>query len=69
MASTLIAQQNDTVDAMCWRYYGRTTTVVEQVLQANPHIVELGPVLPLGTRVLMPDVSDISTTVLQNLWN
>lgn len=69
MSTTLIAQQNDTVDAICWRHYGRTEIVVERVLQANPHIVELGPILPLGTRVLMPDVSDISTTVLQNLWD
>lgn len=28
--------QNDTVDALCWRFYGRTAGVTEAVLEANP---------------------------------
>ena len=28
------AYQGDTVDALCWRHYGRTQGVTEQVLQA-----------------------------------
>ncbi|TLX52838.1 phage tail protein, partial [Stutzerimonas nosocomialis] len=34
--ASLRAQQGDTVDAICWRHYGRTAGVVEQVLDANP---------------------------------
>lgn len=30
------AHQYDTVDALCWRHYGRTQGVTEQVLKANP---------------------------------
>ncbi len=29
------ALQGDTVDAICWRYYGRTQGVVEQVYSLN----------------------------------
>lgn len=44
----VLAQQYDTVDAMCWRYYGRTDGVTEKVLAANPGLSAIGPVLPHG---------------------
>lgn len=37
------AHQYDTVDALCWRHYGRTQGVTEQVLKANPGLAECGP--------------------------
>lgn len=37
------AYQYDTVDALCWRHYGRTQGVTEQVLKANPGLAEYGP--------------------------
>ncbi|MEZ0528975.1 tail protein X, partial [Pseudomonas sp. Env-73] len=33
MPVTIRANQNETVDALCWRYYGRTAGVTEAVLQ------------------------------------
>lgn len=48
------AIQGDTVDLICWRYLGSTESVVEQVLQLNPKLVELGPILPMGTLVTLP---------------
>ncbi|MBR7607593.1 tail protein X, partial [Klebsiella pneumoniae] len=45
------AYQDDTVDALCWRHYGRTQGVTEQVLQANPGLAEHGPFLPHGLQV------------------
>ena len=45
------AYQGDTVDALCWRHYGRTQGVTEQVLQANPGLAEHGPFLPHGLQV------------------
>ena len=35
---TIYAIQNDTVDAICWRNYGRSAGVVEAVLEQNVHI-------------------------------
>ena len=42
------AHQHDTVDALCWRHYGRTQGVTEQVLKANPGLAEYGPFLPVS---------------------
>ena len=48
------AHQYDTVDALCWRHYGRTQGVTEQVLKANPGLAEYGPFLPHGLQVELP---------------
>lgn len=49
------ARQGDTLDALCWRHLGVTRGVVEQSLALNPGLVELGPILPHGTVVELPD--------------
>lgn len=49
-------QQNDTVDALCWRHYGRTAGVVEAVLEANPGLAIHGTVLPAGLLVNLPEL-------------
>ena len=36
MAAVAIAHQNDTVEALCWRHYGRTAGVTEAVLRGEP---------------------------------
>lgn len=46
--------QGDTVDLICWRYLGTTDGIVERVLQLNPKLSELGPILPMGTPVTLP---------------
>ncbi|OWJ92740.1 phage tail protein [Pseudomonas sp. A46] len=49
-----IAHQGETLDALCWRIYGRTAGITEAVLQANPGLAEQGPVLHQGTAVRLP---------------
>ncbi|KWA08344.1 tail protein X [Burkholderia territorii] len=56
------SQQNETVDALCWRWYGRTDGVVEAVLEANPGLADIGLFLPLGFEVEMPDPTGIAGT-------
>ena len=51
---TVRARQGDTVDLICWRTYGRTAGITEQVLEANPGLADLGPELPIGTLVTLP---------------
>lgn len=36
----VIAHQYDTVDALCWRHYGRTQGMTEIVLAANPGLAD-----------------------------
>lgn len=49
------ALERETIDEICWRVFGRTGAVTEQVLALNPGIAALGPALPAGTVVLLPD--------------
>ncbi|MDC4882036.1 tail protein X [Acinetobacter baumannii] len=66
----IYAIQNDTVDAICWREYGRSTGVVEQVLVANPHLSEFGPFIPMGTKVQLPDIPTPQNKVQSiQLWD
>lgn len=66
----IVTRQGDTVDKVCWQRYGQTSGMVEKVLNANPHLSRLGPVLPVGTTIELPEVP---TTYEQkptiNLWD
>lgn len=63
------AQQYDTVDALCWRHYGRTKGVTEAVLAANPGLAEHGPVLPHGLEVELPELVSATTAQTVQLWD
>lgn len=54
MSTVIRATQNETLDAICWRHYGRTNGVVEQVLEANPRLADAGPIIPMGTLITLP---------------
>jgi len=70
MATTATALDGETVDAICWRVLGRTAGVTEQVLGLNPGLAALGPRLPGGTVVILPDaISAASATIdIVQLW-
>ena len=63
------AQQGDTVDLMCWRYYGHTESVLEQVLLANPGLAEVGVILPHGYAVELPEITDAIVRETVQLWD
>lgn len=63
------AQQGDTVAAICVRYYGRSAGVTEAVLKANPGLADLGPVLPHGQKVKLPEEAVPETTKTVQLWD
>ncbi|GLH31029.1 MULTISPECIES: tail protein X [Pseudomonas] len=70
MAEQKRTQQNDTVDALCWRHYGRTAGVVEAVLDANPGLADKGPVLPSGLLVTLPELQAAAPErQMVNLWD
>ncbi|MBF7683869.1 tail protein X [Acinetobacter sp. B5B] len=70
MSKTVKSIQNDSIDSICWRYYGRSSGVVEMVLQANPKLAVFDAILPMGTDVLLPDISTPQKTVTTiNLWD
>lgn len=63
------AQQGDTLDALCARYYGRTEGVFEAVLVANPGLAELGVVLPHGAEIELPVAESAPVKETINLWD
>ena len=70
MAKTYTTRQGETVDIACLNHYGRTSVVVETVLAVNPGLAALGPLLPLGTEILMPDMPSVSAERrLTSLWD
>ncbi len=56
------AQAGETVDALCWRVLGRTEGVTEQAYDLNPDLAALGPTLPGGTLVRLPDIEANTAT-------
>ncbi|HFH0457513.1 TPA: tail protein X [Salmonella enterica subsp. enterica serovar Virchow] len=64
-----IAQQGDTVDAICWRYFGATQGVTEEVYRINPGLAETGPLLRQGQAVILPDVTPTQEKTLIQLWD
>lgn len=64
------AHQGDTLDSLCWRHLG-TSAAVEAALELNPGLAALGPVLPNGHPVTLPDQVAQSTqsTQLLQLWD
>lgn len=56
MATIYTTRQGEMVDMICRRAYGDESGFVEKVLDVNPGLAALGPVLPLGTKVLLPDL-------------
>ncbi|CVC02876.1 Phage Tail Protein X [Serratia marcescens] len=65
----VIAQQGDTLDALCYRHYGRTEGVVEAVLLVNPVLAEVGVILPHGTAVTLPVIDTAPQSETVQLWD
>lgn len=68
-AKTYTTRQGQTVDMVCMAHYGRTASVTESVLEANPGAAAIGPILPTGTVLTLP-VIETKTTAreLVDLW-
>lgn len=65
----LRAIEGDTADLICYREYGTTQGVTEQLLELNPGLADIGPVIPVGTLVNLPDAPVAKTSNTINLWD
>lgn len=68
MAKTYVTRDGDMLDDICWQHYGNEA-VVQQVLEANPGIADMGAVLPSGVRLVLPDVVLAKTENVVSLWS
>lgn len=65
------AQDGETVDEICWRVLGRTQGVTEQAHALNPGLAALGPRLPGGAAVTLPEIAETARPARQTiqLWD
>lgn len=56
MATVYRTRQGEVLDLVCLRHYGSRPGIVERVLDLNPGLADLPPVLPLGTLITLPDL-------------
>ncbi|MCA1199129.1 tail protein X [Sphingomonas sp. R647] len=69
-AMTVPARQGERLDQLVWRAIGGGPAAVEVVLGANRGLAGLGPVLPEGRAVLIPETSPAAQRVeLVQLWD
>lgn len=61
--------QNETLDQLCWRIFGRTAGIVERLYQNNPHLCELPLHLPHGTAVNVPEQAPAAARLRINRWD
>lgn len=65
----VIARQGDTIEAICWRHL-KTTSIAIRVMEMNPHLANLGVVLPEGSLVTIPDSAPaVPEKKLTQLWD
>lgn len=57
MANVYHTAQGDTIDSICYKYYGNQSGTVEVVMDHNKHLADLGIVLPIGTRIELPAIT------------
>lgn len=59
--------RGEVLDEIVLAQYGRAGVIVA-VLDANPGLADLGPVLPYRTRVILPDLPAPSQAPVLRLW-
>lgn len=64
-------KDGDVLDALCRTQYGALDGATERVLNANPGLARLGPVLPSGVLITFPDLpaAVTPTTPIVRLWD
>lgn len=65
-----VTADGDMVDLIAYRYYGKHAKNTEAIFEANPGLAGLGPVLPAGVAVKLPQMPQpSSTTPFRQLWD
>lgn len=61
--------QGEMVDSICRRFYGDESGYVEAVFEANPGLAAKSDPLPIGTIILLPEITNIQTVNVVALWD
>jgi phage tail protein X len=67
--TTYRTSDGDMADEIAFKHYGTTDgRVVEQLLEANPGLSDIGPVLPAGLVITLPDIDTTAKQEGLRLW-
>ncbi len=70
MTTQYRTSDGDMTDEIAFKHYGSTAArVVEQVLAANTGLSDLGPVLPSGIVISLPDIDTAAKVKGVRLWD
>lgn len=65
-----VTKDGDTLDYIAWKYYGNQNAgTVETLIEANPGLADLGPVLTHGLTINLPQITMPATTQGVKLWD
>ncbi|KZN58801.1 tail protein X [Pseudoalteromonas luteoviolacea] len=65
---TYVTRDGDCLDLICFRHYGRSSGLVERVLEANYGLAELGPIYPENIEIFLPDLPKPKVRKEINIW-
>ena len=70
MAEIYVTRDGDMLDSVASKFYGGLSgRVVEQVLEANPHLADWGPLLPAGLEIRLPSIDNSTQVQAVRLWD
>lgn len=69
MPAVHVTSINEALDLICARHYGRQAGAVERVLEANPDIAASAHRLPVGVRLVLPDIAAGDAQQTVRLWD
>src|SRR3546814_14329255 len=58
----LVARSGDKLDLLLWREANLGPSEISRVMDANPGLADPGPILPLGTVIIVPATADATAT-------
>jgi len=62
-------QEGDTVDLIAYRRFGSSSGTTESILDANPGLAAIGPILPLGMMLRIPIPVKADRAPGENIWS
>ena len=63
-----VTVDGDTLDYIVWRHYGKTSGVLEQVLEQNRHLRQYDAVLPAGVQITLPIIQEKNQKQKIKIW-
>lgn len=68
MPKWITTHDGDVLDDIVWRHY-RSHDLLPAVLEANPHLAQLPPMLEAGLVIRLPDLPTPSEAPVIRLWS